>query len=72
MEGYNMKQSIHTTLEPKHVHELKKYGHGQINDGIVKVLEIVKYKQYDTRKNLLMIADKILMDEEKLQNEQNE
>jgi hypothetical protein len=51
---------------------LKKYGHGQINDGIVKVLEIVKYKQYDTRKNLLMIADKILVDEEKLQNEQNE
>ena len=67
-----MKQSIHTTLDPKHVHELKKYGHGQINDGIVKVLEIVKYKQYDTRKNLLMIADKILVDEEKLQNEQNE
>ena len=65
-----MKQSIHTTLDPKHVHELKKYGHGKINDGIVKVLDIVESKQYDTKKNLLMIADKILMDEVKLQNEQ--
>ena len=57
-----MKQPIHTTLDQKHVRKLKKYGDGQINAGIVKVLEIVELKQCDTRKNLLRIADKILMD----------
>jgi len=67
-----MKQPIHTTLDPKHDHELKKYGHGKINAGIGKVLEIVEFKQYDTRKNLLRIADKILMDETKELGESND
>jgi len=66
-----MKQHIHTTLDPKHVHKLRKYGHGNINAGIVKVLEIVEFKQYDTRTNLLRIADKILMDVEEEQGESN-
>ena len=56
----NIKVPIHTTLTPLHVQKLKEYGQGRINDGIETVISLAESKQYNTKKELKRIANKIL------------
>jgi hypothetical protein len=56
---------LHTTISPDLYKKLKyKYGDGVLKDGIEKVVRVAEDKQYNTKSELLKIADRILVESE--------